>query len=158
MALKIHGLSSSALSFSSHRPLLLPSNLCKSSILKTLTLATRNGILRSKSSKTSRRSSLPLISAALPPLDLTEENVRQVLLDARSEFAQIFDASVGMTGEAELAEVDGPFVKLSLRGRFWHTRAMVLARLGNYLKSRIPEILEVEIEDEKQLDDSPENF
>lgn len=41
-------------------------------------------------------------------------------------------------GEAELAEVDGPFVKLSLRGRFWHTRAMVLARLGNYLKSRIP--------------------
>ncbi|RWR95741.1 hypothetical protein CKAN_02509700 [Cinnamomum micranthum f. kanehirae] len=158
MALKIHSLLSSSLSFSSHPLLLLPSNLCKSSILKTLTLTTRNGVVRSKPSKTNRRSSLPLISAALPPLDLTEENVRQVLLDARSEFAQIFDASVGMTGEAELAEVDGPFVKLSLRGRFWHTRAMVLARLGNYLKSRIPEILEVEIEDEKQLDDSPENF
>ncbi|KAF8410971.1 hypothetical protein HHK36_003509 [Tetracentron sinense] len=110
------------------------------------------------------------ISAALRPLDLTEENVTLVLADARTEaspfFAQIFDTSVGMTGEAKLSEVDGPFVKISLRGRFWHERSMVLARLGNYLKQRIPhhcaslsqEILEVDIEDEKQLDDSPENF
>lgn len=83
---------------------------------------------------------------------------------------------------AELAELDGPFVKISLRGRFWHQRSTVVARLGNYLKQRIPvslkiadlrnsielcndfvdivsqEILEVDIEDEKQLDDSPENF
>ncbi|TXG72501.1 hypothetical protein EZV62_001080 [Acer yangbiense] len=73
-------------------------------------------------------------------------------------FGQLFDRSVGMTGEAELAELDGPFVKISLRGRFWHERSLVLARLGNYLKQRIPEILEVDIEDEKQLDDSPENF
>ncbi|KAL5848678.1 hypothetical protein ACOSQ3_006729 [Xanthoceras sorbifolium] len=94
----------------------------------------------------------------LPPLDLTEDNVRQVLADARVEFAQLFDKSVGMTGEAELAELDGPFVKISLRGRFWHKRSTVLARLANYLKQRIPEILEVDIEDEKQLDDSPENF
>lgn len=87
------------------------------------------------------------------------------------------------TGVAELAEVDGPFVKIRLKGRFWHERSLVLARLGNYLKERIPvslvhfnlvtffiygynnggngcfqEILEVDIEDEKQLDDSPENF
>lgn len=85
-------------------------------------------------------------------------------------------------GVAELAELDGPFVKISLRGRFWHQRSTVVARLGNYLKQRIPvslkiadlrnsielcnyfvdivlqEILEVDIEDEKQLDDSPENF
>ncbi|KAM7498498.1 hypothetical protein LguiA_022912 [Lonicera macranthoides] len=87
------------------------------------------------------------ISASLQPLDLTEENVSQVLADARVE-ARV----------AELAEVDGPFVKISLRGRFWHERSLVLARLGNYLKQRIPEILEVDIEDEKQLDDSPENF
>lgn len=83
---------------------------------------------------------------------------------------------------AELAELDGPFVKISLRGRFWHKRSTVIARLGNFLKQRIPvslkiadlrnsielcndfvdivsqEILEVDIEDEKQLDDSPENF
>ncbi|KAL8205387.1 hypothetical protein R6Q57_008938 [Mikania cordata] len=82
-------------------------------------------------------------------LDLTEDNVK---------FSHIFDTSVGMTGVAELAEVDGPFVKIRLKGRFWHERSLVLARLGNYLKERIPEILEVDIEDEKQLDDSPENF
>lgn len=94
----------------------------------------------------------------LPPLDLTEDNVRQVIADARVELAQLFDTSVGITGVAELAELDGPFVKIRLRGRFWHERSTVIARLANYLKQRIPEILEVDIEDEKQLDDSPENF
>ncbi|KDP20341.1 hypothetical protein JCGZ_06427 [Jatropha curcas] len=93
-----------------------------------------------------------------PPLDLTEDNVRQVLADAREEFGQLFDTEVGITGEADLAELDGPFVKISLKGRFWHKRSTVLARLANYLKQRIPEILEVDIENEKQLDDSPENF
>ncbi|CAN6478051.1 unnamed protein product [Victoria cruziana] len=74
------------------------------------------------------------------------------------QFEQIFDTSVGITGEAKLAELDGPFVKLSLKGRFWHKRSTVLARLGTYLKQRIPEILEVDIEDENQLDDSPASF
>ncbi|CAJ1883521.1 unnamed protein product [Sphenostylis stenocarpa] len=101
----------------------------------------------------------PLSAAPVPPpLDLTENNVSQVLEDARQELGQIFDTSVGMTGVVELADLDGPFVKLSLRGRFWHKRSTVLARIANYLKQRIPEILEVDIEDEKQLDDSPENF
>ncbi|CAH8264568.1 unnamed protein product [Arabidopsis lyrata] len=95
---------------------------------------------------------------SLPPLDLTEDNIHLVLSEARIELAQLFDSSVGITGQVELVELDGPFVKISLRGKFWHTRAMVLARIGNYLKQRIPEILEVEIEDEKQLDDSPANF
>ncbi|KAG8386683.1 hypothetical protein BUALT_Bualt03G0174500 [Buddleja alternifolia] len=115
------------------------------------------------------RSSRPAISASLAPLDLTEDNIRQVLADARTEaslllslykccLAQLFDTSVNITGKAELAELDGPYVKISLKGRFWHERSLVLARLGNYLKQRIPEILEVDIEDEKQLDDSPENF
>ncbi|KAK8941225.1 hypothetical protein KSP39_PZI010412 [Platanthera zijinensis] len=105
-----------------------------------------------------RRLHFPAISAALPPLDLTEDNVKQVLIDAKSEFAQIFDVSVGITGVVDLAELDGPFVKLRLRGRFWHTRATVLARLATYLKNRIPEVMEVDIEDHQQLDDSPENF
>ncbi|KAJ7976196.1 Multidrug efflux pump subunit AcrB like [Quillaja saponaria] len=93
-----------------------------------------------------------------PPLDLTEENVKQVLADAKVELAQLFDTSVGITGKVELAELDGPFVKISLKGRFWHMRSTVLARIGNYMKQRIPEILEVDVEDDKQLDDSPENF
>ncbi|GAV76631.1 hypothetical protein CFOL_v3_20104, partial [Cephalotus follicularis] len=94
----------------------------------------------------------------LPPLDLTEDNIRLVLADARTELAQLFDTSVNITGVAELAELDGPFVKISLKGRFWHKRSTVVARVGNYLKQRIPEILEVDIEDENQLDDSPDNF
>ncbi|XP_030926178.1 uncharacterized protein LOC115952946 [Quercus lobata] len=108
--------------------------------------------MRLRVSATSLSGSLP------PPLDLTEDNIRKVLVDARVELAQIFDTSVGMTGQVELAELDGPFVKISLKGRFWHKRSTVVARVGNYLKQRIPEILEVDIEDEKQLDDSPQNF
>ncbi|XP_057461814.1 uncharacterized protein LOC130752040 isoform X2 [Actinidia eriantha] len=99
-----------------------------------------------------------VIKASHQPLDLTEDNVKQVLADARVEFEHVFDTSAGMTGVAELAELDGPFVKIGLRGRFWHKRSTILDRLANYLKQRIPEILEVDIEDEKQLDDSPENF
>ncbi|KAK3187781.1 hypothetical protein Dsin_027342 [Dipteronia sinensis] len=123
----------------------------------------RNPIQVTRNSNRTRLLTRPTAAATpggvpLPPLDLTEDNVKQVLADAREEFGQLFDRSVGMTGEAELAELDGPFVKISLRGRFWHERSLVLARLGNYLKQRIPEILEVDIEDEKQLDDSPENF
>ncbi|KAG2644161.1 uncharacterized protein LOC120682597 isoform X1 [Panicum virgatum] len=91
-------------------------------------------------------------------LDLTEDNVRLALEEAKSELGQLFDTSVGITGQVDLAELDGPFVKLRLKGKFWHTRATVVARIGNYLKNRIPEILEVEIEDEKQLDDSPAAF
>lgn len=41
-------------------------------------------------------------------------------------------------GVAQLVELDGPFVKISLKGRFWHKRSTVLDRLANYLKQRIP--------------------
>ncbi|KAK3133644.1 hypothetical protein QOZ80_6AG0539210 [Eleusine coracana subsp. coracana] len=107
-----------------------------------------------------RRQGRPCRAAAAitASLDLTEDNVRLALEEAKSELGQLFDTSVGITGQVDLAELDGPFVKLRLKGKFWHTRATVVARLGNYLKNRIPEILEVEIEDEKQLDDSPAAF
>ncbi|TKY61935.1 hypothetical protein E2542_SST11789 [Spatholobus suberectus] len=101
---------------------------------------TPNSPLQSITRGKARRTLKPL-SAALPvppPLDLTENNVRQVLDDARQELGQIFDTSVGITGVVELADLDGPFVKISLKGRFWHKRSTVLARVGNYLKQRIP--------------------
>ncbi|PIN01007.1 hypothetical protein CDL12_26488 [Handroanthus impetiginosus] len=135
--------------------------------------------LRTRLSNQRLRSSKPSISASLGPLDLTEDNIVQVLEDARTEaslillsqlglfvmsrifkgcnsnylnikecfgnytkhqgdLAQLFDTSVNITGKAELAEVDGPYVKIRLSGRFWHKRSTVLARLGNYLKQRIP--------------------
>jgi hypothetical protein len=39
-----------------------------------------------------------------------------------------------------------------LVGRFWHKRADVLARVENYVLTRIPEAIEVQIEDPSQLD------
>lgn len=75
------------------------------------------------------------------------------LAECKVVLAQLFDQSVGITGEVTLADMDGPFVTLSLKGKFWHKRADVVARVGTYLKQRIPEILEVSIDDESQLDD-----
>ncbi|KAL9160444.1 hypothetical protein ABFS82_08G200300 [Erythranthe guttata] len=120
-------------------------------------LQPKNGCFMSSRSRLRNqrhRSCAPSISASSAPLDLTEDNIKQVLADAKTELAQLFDTSVNITGKVELVELDGPYVTISLKGRFWHTRSMVLARLGNYLKQRIP----VDVEDEKQLDDSPENF
>ncbi|KAK3025508.1 hypothetical protein RJ639_042043 [Escallonia herrerae] len=156
---------SRSVTVSSFRPVVNPRNGTAS--LRWPTLPLRHIRRRPPPDATTTRR-FSSISASLRPLDLTEDNLKMVLSDARAEasqlipsskiFPQIFDTSVGMTGVAELAELDGPFVKISLKGRFWHERSLVLARLGNYLKQRIPEILEVDIEDEKQLDDSPANF
>lgn len=68
---------------------------------KTATYSPLQSLTRGKP----RRRMLKPISAALPappPLDLTENNVKQVLDDARKELGQIFDTSVGMTGKYEL--------------------------------------------------------
>ncbi|XP_073158265.1 uncharacterized protein [Henckelia pumila] len=140
-----------------HPQTLIPPPKINSIYTSTNAAKIRNGAITWRTQRR-RRSSSSAVSATLAPLDLTEENIKQVLADARFELAQLFDTSVNITGKAELVELDGPYVKISLSGRFWHTRSTVLARLGNYLKQRIPEILEVDIEDEKQLDDSPENF
>ncbi|KAL7103893.1 hypothetical protein ACP275_08G209200 [Erythranthe tilingii] len=143
------------------KPLTPPHHLRSNLFPPPAALQLKNGGFMSSRSRLRNqrhRSWTPSISASSAPLDLTEDNIKQVLADAKTELAQLFDTSVNITGKVELVELDGPYVTISLKGRFWHTRSMVLARLGNYLKQRIPEILEVDVEDEKQLDDSPENF
>jgi len=57
--------------------------------------------LLTTSTRSKLQRKLKPLSASLsvePPLDLTEDNVRQALVDARGELGQIFDTSVGMTG------------------------------------------------------------
>ena len=44
-------------------------------------------------------------------------------------------------------------VVLHLKGRFWHQRTTVLQRVGAYLMGRIPEIVDVMVEDEYELTD-----
>jgi len=91
-------------------------------------------------------------------LELSEEAVEQALLDAREELSQLFDEAVGMTGEVSLASLDGPFCTLRFRGRFWHPRKMVLARVGAVLQRRFPDLLTVGVDHESQLDDSAASF
>ena len=47
-------------------------------------------------------------------------------------------ASRHRAGTCTLVDLDGPFVTLRLMGRFWHPRGMVLARVGQFLQTRIP--------------------
>jgi hypothetical protein len=43
---------------------------------------------------------------------------------------------------------------VKLVGRFWHKRVDVLSRVENYVLARIPEAIEVQIQDPDQLDGS----
>ena len=65
-------------------------------------------------------------------------------------------ASIGITGEIVLAEIEGPEVILSLSGKFWHTRSHVLGRAAMYLNARIPEITRVSVMDPDELNDFEE--
>lgn len=60
---------------------------------------------------------------------------------------------MGITGGVDYSGLDGPTVVLSLKGRYWHQRTAVLERVGNYLQQRIPEIVDVTVEDPYQLTD-----
>jgi len=89
---------------------------------------------------------------------LNEQNVERILAACREEIGTLFGYSaenrgVGITGGVDFVELDGPIVVLRLKGRFWHQRPTVLARVGAYLQGRIPEIIEVTIEDPYQLTD-----
>lgn len=70
---------------------------------------------------------------------------------------QAENRGVGITGGVDFVELDGPTVILHLKGRFWHQRPTVLARVGAYLMGRIPEIVDVIVEDEYELSDEANN-
>ena len=100
----------------------------------------------------------PIFVPAGTQLDLDEETVLGVLNACREEIGTVFGYSaenrgVGITGGVDFVEMDGPTVVLRLKGRFWHQRYTVLDRVSLYLQQRIPEIIDVVIDDEYQLTD-----
>ena len=54
-------------------------------------------------------------------------------------------ASVGITGEIELVELDGPVVYVKISGAFWHRRDTVLENARTYLLAEIPELIDVDV-------------
>ncbi|KAK1747709.1 hypothetical protein QTG54_001672 [Skeletonema marinoi] len=95
-------------------------------------------------------------------LELSEENVQGVLAACRQEIGTMFgyqaeNRGVGITGGVDYVDLDGPTEvsvypsRGSFEGRFWHQRPTVLTRVGAYLMGRIPEIVDVVVEDEYEL-------
>lgn len=89
---------------------------------------------------------------------LTEENVQAILAACRVEIGTMFGYSaenrgVGITGGVDFVDFDGPTVILKLHGRFWHQRPTVLNRVGSYIQNRIPEVIDVDVEDPYELTD-----
>lgn len=104
------------------------------------------------------RPAKPLFVDAGSQLDLSEETVLQVLAACREELGTLFgytaeNRGVGITGGVDYVDLEGPIVILRLKGRYWHQRTTVLDRVANYLQQRIPEIVEVTVEDPYQLTD-----
>lgn len=97
-----------------------------------------------------------MISTVGSQLELDEETVLGVLSACRGELGTLFgytaeNRGVGITGGVDYVDMDGPTVVVRLKGRFWHERTTVLDRVSNYLIQRIPEIVDVSVEDEYQL-------
>lgn len=59
---------------------------------------------------------------------------------------------VGITGEVDFVDLDGVSIIVDLKGRFWHDRKMVLARVEKAIQNRIPECFEVRVRDPRQLE------
>jgi hypothetical protein len=53
------------------------------------------------------------------------------------------------TGEIFFVEVEGPTVSVALKGRFWHATDTVMMRVENFVRTRIPEVVEVTLDREK---------
>jgi hypothetical protein len=89
-------------------------------------------------------------------LECTEEDVRAALHDFTVAAVTMFGcnaeaAQIGITGQIELVELDGPVVLVSLRGAFWHRRETVLQNARAFLMQKIPELAEVDIFDASDL-------
>ena len=97
-------------------------------------------------------SRIATMAEATPPRELTEENARAVLQECMDDLGTLFGSNaeslaVGITGAADFVDLEGPILVISLSGRFWHQRSMVVERVKKYVMDRIPECVDVEIVD-----------
>ena len=88
---------------------------------------------------------------------LTPENAELAIDMARKELGTLFgytkeNQEVGITGEVDFVDLDGISIIVDLKGRFWHDRKMVLARVEKFVQNRIPECFEVRVRDPRQLE------
>lgn len=100
----------------------------------------------------------PLLAGAGPPLPCTEASLLEVLELCRRENSDMFGchercARIGITGDVELVDIEGPFVTIGLSGRFWHRRRTVLQRVGSFVSQRIPEIAEITLAEPDMAED-----
>ena len=73
------------------------------------------------------------------PLELCEENAILVIDEMKKELGTIFgydpkSREVGITGEIEFVECDGPSISVALSGRFWHATDTVMMRVESYVR------------------------
>lgn len=101
--------------------------------------------------------------AVAPIMPLDQDNVISCLetfIDSdygKTMFGKHDDpASIGVTGELDFVELQGPQVILSLHGKFWHRRETVLGRAAMWLNACMPEIVEVNVENQEELLDYEE--
>ncbi|KAG8460093.1 hypothetical protein KFE25_014238 [Diacronema lutheri] len=92
------------------------------------------------------------------PLPCTEGNLLEVLQLCRESNDDMFGchercAAIGITGDVQLVDIEGPFVTIGLSGRFWHRRRTVLQRVGAFVSQRIPEIVEITLADPAMAED-----
>jgi hypothetical protein len=48
-------------------------------------------------------------------------------------------------GAVDFVELDGPEVRVALKGRFWHPTDTVMLRIEAFVRKRIPEVVSVQL-------------